>query len=316
MIDLHSHILPGQDDGAAEAEQLVLIRPSGVHTNAASCSLAMLPALDSASEAVPIKGNTRSAGARAGRALGLTLWVACTECLSGCSNLLPDASSVSEERPATTERSATARESAELARAAGQYIATSSPREVGYKIGPQDVLEISVFKAPELSKTAQVAEAGTINLPLVGDVSAAGRTAAELERELEAKLGAKYLKSPQVTVYVKEFNSQRVTVEGAVKKPGVYPIHGRNSLLESIAMAEGLDRQTASSSVVVFRTTNGVRSATRFDIDDIRSGRSDDPQVQQGDIIVVEDSTAKTAFQTFTNVAPVFTPLVYLALLL
>jgi polysaccharide biosynthesis/export protein len=308
MIDLHSHIL----DGAAEAEQLVLIRPSGVHTNAASCSLAMLPALDSASEAVPIKGNTRSAGARAGRALGLTLWVACTECLSGCSNLLPDASSVSEERPATTERSATARESAELARAAGQYIATSSPREVGYKIGPQDVLEISVFKAPELSKTAQVAEAGTINLPLVGDVSAAGRTAAELERELEAKLGAKYLKSPQVTVYVKEFNSQRVTVEGAVKKPGVYPIRGHDTLLGSIAVAEGLDRDPASSNVVVFRTAAGVRTATRYDIDDIHSGNSEDPPIHGGDVIVVDYSAAKAAFQTFIKILPLAYPLALL----
>ena len=301
MAELQSHVLPGRVDGAAVAEQLLLAQPSGVHANAAPCSLAMPLVLDCASEAVPIKRHTHPAGARAGRALGLALWAACAECLSGCSNLLPDASSVSEERPAATERSAAVRD-----------MATSSPKEVGYKIGPQDVLDISVFKAPELSKTVQVAEAGTINLPLVGYVSAAGRTAASLEHELEAKLGAKYLKSPQVTVYVKEYNSQRVTVEGSVKKPGVYPIRGHDTLLGSIAVAEGLDRDTASSNVVVFRTVAGVRTARRYDIDDIRSGNSEDPLIRGGDIIVVDDSAAKAAFQTFIKMLP----LAYLAPLL
>lgn len=245
----------------------------------------------------------------------MALWVACTGFLSGCSSFSGDSASLSQEQHASGEGSPATSDRIEPARAADKY-ASTTPGNSGYKIGPQDVLDITVFKAPDLSKSVQVAETGTINLPLVGEVRAAGKTAAEVERDLEAKLGAKYLKSPQVTVFVKEYNSQRVTVEGAVKKPGVYPIHGRNLLLESIAMAEGLDRETASSSVVVFRTTDGVRSAPRFDIDDIRSGKSEDPQVQQGDIIMVEESTAKTAFQTFTKVAPVFTPLVYLAPLL
>jgi polysaccharide export outer membrane protein len=264
---------------------------------------------------VVIQGLTPAA-AKVIRALGVALWVACTGFLSGCSSFSGDSASLSQEQRASGEGSPATSDRTELARAADKYGAFATPGNSGYKIGPQDVLDITVFKALDLAKTVQVAEAGTINLPLVGEVRAAGKTAAEVERDLEAKLGAKYLKSPQVTVFVKEYNSQRVTVEGAVKKPGVYPIHGRNLLLESIAMAEGLDRETASSSVVVFRTTNGVRSVPRFDIDDIRSGKSEDPQVQQGDIIVVEESTAKTAFQTFTKAAPVFTPLVYLAPLL
>src|SRR3984893_14599079 len=256
------------------------------------------------------------AAARVARAFGMALWVACAGFLSGCSSFSGNGVSFSQEQHAGSEGSLVASERIELARAADKYVASATPGNAGYMVGPQDVLDITVFKAPDLSKTVQVAEVGTINLPLVGKVGAAGKTAADLERDLEAKLGAKYLKSPQVTVFVKEYNSQRITVEGAVKKPGVYPIHGRNLLLESIAMAEGLDRETASSRVVVFRTTNGVRSVPRFDIDDIRSGKTEDPQVQQGDIIVVEESTAKTAFQTFTKAAPVFTPLVYLAPLL
>ncbi|MEZ5855394.1 MAG: polysaccharide biosynthesis/export family protein [Hyphomicrobiaceae bacterium] len=72
------------------------------------------------------------------------------------------------------------------------------------------------------SKSVQVANSGTINLPLVGDIVAAGRTARDIERDLSAKLGAKYLRNPQVTVFVKEYNSQRITVEGAVNKPDVF----------------------------------------------------------------------------------------------
>jgi polysaccharide export outer membrane protein len=312
MIDRRSHILPSLKDGAAETDRPLLARPSGALANAAPCSLTMPPAVDCALETIPIKRNARWAKARTGRALGLTLWAACTQFLSGCSDLLPASSSVFEERLPGTERSVAARDGAELARAARQYVAASTPGEVGYKIGPQDVLDITVFKAPELSKTVQVAEAGTINLPLVGDVGAAGTTAAGLERELEAKLGAKYLKSPQVTIYVKEFNSQRVTVEGAVKKPCVYPIRGHDTLLGSIAMAEGLDRDTASSNVVVFSTASGVRTATRYDIDNIRNGNSRDPPIHGGDVIVVDDSVAKAAFQTFIKMLPLAYPLAFL----
>src|SRR5262249_11741621 len=89
-----------------------------------------------------------------------------------------------------------------------------------YKIGHADVLDISVFKVPELARTVEVDESGTINFPPVGEVSVIGKTARDIEHDLAKRLGARYLRSPQVTVSVKEFNSQRVTVEGAVKSPG------------------------------------------------------------------------------------------------
>ena len=170
-----------------------------------------------------------------------------------------------------------------------------TPRTNGYRIGPLDVLEISVFKVPELSTSVQVAETGTINLPLVGEISASGRTAQDVERDLTAKLGAKYLRAPQVSVFVKEYNSQRVTVEGAVKKPGVYPMKGRMSLLQSIAMAEELD-PAYKSTVIIFRQADGERLAARFNIDDIKNGRSEDPPIHKGDVVVVNTSTTKKAF--------------------
>ncbi|HVX35738.1 MAG TPA: polysaccharide biosynthesis/export family protein, partial [Hyphomicrobium sp.] len=116
----------------------------------------------------------------------------------------------------------------------------SDPDSTAYKIGPFDVLDITVFRVPELSKTVQVAAMGTINLPLVGEVPAAGQTAQSVERDLTKRLGAKFLQSPQVNVNIREYNSQRVTIDGAVKKPGVYPIRGGTTLLQLIATAEGL----------------------------------------------------------------------------
>jgi polysaccharide export outer membrane protein len=196
----------------------------------------------------------------------------------------------------------TAADRGELSRTADKFQSMSKPGDRSYKVGPQDVLDVSVFKVPELTKSVQVADTGTINLPLVGEVAAAGKTAQEIERDLTKKLGAKYLQSPQVTVFVKEYNSQRVTVDGAVKKPGVYSIRGNTSLMQVIAMAEGLDTTTASSDVAVFRTVDGKRFAAHFDIDAIRAGRATDPLMQKGDVVVADTSTAKQVMNTIFKV--------------
>lgn len=201
---------------------------------------------------------------------------------------------------------------AEAGRLADQYVATSIPGNAGYRIGPQDVLEITVFMAPDLSKSVQVAEAGTINIPLLGAIRAAGKTPAALERDIEARLGVKYMKSPQATVFVKEYNSQRVTIEGAVRKPGVYPIRGDDTLLQVVARAEGLDREAASNNVIVFRNTAEGRQATRYDIGSIHAG-GHDPEVRRGDVIVVEDSDAKAAFRVLTRLLPLASPVMLVA---
>jgi polysaccharide export outer membrane protein len=172
-----------------------------------------------------------------------------------------------------------------------------------YKIGPGDVLDVSVFKVPELGRTVTVADTGTVNLPLTGEIVAVGRTPQDVEREVTRKLGAKYLQSPQVTVSIKEYNSQRVTVDGAVKRPGVFPYRSSVSLLQVIAMADGLDANS-DAAVVVFRQTAGERQAARFDIDAIRNGEAPDPAVKPGDVVVVGSSAAKEAFNNVLKVLP------------
>lgn len=201
-----------------------------------------------------------------------------------------------------TQSAAGAAQAAEELTKAAKLVSSSSGT-TPYKIGPQDVLDISVFKVPELSKTVQVADSGSINLPLVGEVPAVGKTAQDIERDLTKQFGDKYLQNPQVTVFVKEYNSQRVTIEGAVKKPGVYPIRGRSTLLQAIATAEGLT-EFAQSEVVIFREANGARTAAKFDIKAIRSGSAQDPNLLQGDTIVVATSEIATSFQYLLKTLP------------
>jgi polysaccharide export outer membrane protein len=173
-----------------------------------------------------------------------------------------------------------------------------------YKIGPLDVLEISVFKVPDLTKSLQVAEDGSINYPLIGQVQASGKTAKDLEQALAQKLGVKYLHDPQVTVLVKEFNSQRVTISGSIKTSGVYSIKGATSLMQLVAMAGDIDTATDSGDIVLFRTVNGQRAAAKFDIDDIKAGKAEDPEVQPGDVIVVDSSATKVALSNVLKVLP------------
>jgi polysaccharide export outer membrane protein len=188
------------------------------------------------------------------------------------------------------------------AKAASSFTAAAIPGNTGYKIGPQDVVEINVFQVADLSRTAQVNENGSIGLPLIGDVPAAGRTAQELEREIAGRL-TKYLQKPQVAVMMKEYNAQRITLEGAVKKPGVYPLRNRTTLLQTIARAEGFS-DIADTSVVVFRQTTRGQAAARFDVAAIRAGTAEDPTLQSGDVVVVGASTMKETMQSVMKFLP------------
>ena len=174
-----------------------------------------------------------------------------------------------------------------------------------YRIGPQDLLEVSVFLNEDLKREVRVNSVGQISLPLIGTVLAGGKTVEELERELMAAYGKSLLQNPQINVFIKEFTSQRVTIEGAVNKSGIYPIKGKTSLLQAIALAEGIDMNLAElDSILVFRTVNGQRMAAKFDLNLIRSGDAADPQIFGDDIIVVGVSNRKWAYRKFLESIP------------
>lgn len=110
-----------------------------------------------------------------------------------------------------------------------------------YKLGPEDVVTITVFNLPEMTQTARVENDGTINAKLLGPVPAAGLTTTELKKELERKWGKTYLEDPIVSIFVKQFHSTPISVVGAVAKPGLYQLPGPRTLVQVIAMAGGVN---------------------------------------------------------------------------
>lgn len=173
-----------------------------------------------------------------------------------------------------------------------------------YKIGPLDKISVSVFQVPDLDTTAEVNKSGYITFPLIGQVMVAGKTAPQLEKEIAAKLGATYLQSPQVSVKVTDYTSQRVTVDGAVQKPGIFPMTGSVSLLQAVASAQGLTEYADQGSVYVFRLANGKRTASHYDLSSIRSGKSPDPILQGGDVVIVDESGVRTTLRDLKYVSP------------
>lgn len=160
-----------------------------------------------------------------------------------------------------------------------------------YRIGAGDKLNVRVFQVTDLSFEELVVDtSGEIQLPLIGTVRAADRTPNELSSDIAGRLSAQYLRNPQVTVTVTEAASQKITIDGAVTKPGVYEMRGTTSLLQAVAMAEGPSRVADLSKVAVFRTVDGQRAVALFDLGAIRQGRADDPAVRGDDIIVVDTS--------------------------
>lgn len=174
-----------------------------------------------------------------------------------------------------------------------------------YRLGAQDLLKVTVFGVEALDRTIRVNADGQISLPLIGNAMAGGRSIPELEDELARQYAAGYLQDPQVSVFVEEFGSQRITVEGAVESPGIYPLTGRTTLLQAIALADGLDPLADLGGIVVFRRVDGKRLAAVFDMRELRSGRLDDPQLYGDDMVIVEQSDSKTAFRRIIESIPV-----------
>ena len=187
--------------------------------------------------------------------------------------------------------------------------------ESDYRIGSQDLLDIAVYGQAELTRTVRVNTRGKISLPLVGQVDAVGLTALQLENLLADRLSEAFLQNPQVTVFVKESISSRFTIEGAVGKPGVFPLQGQVTMLRAIALAGGQGSLGDLSNVKLFRTLrNGEREALTFDVDKIRVGEAPDPLIANDDLIVVGRSKARTALRDsiFGDILGIFNPLGFL----
>lgn len=164
-------------------------------------------------------------------------------------------------------------------------------------IGPFDRIAVSVFRAAEFNRSFDVDGAGEVVLPLIGTMTAGGKSADAFARDVEAALRGKYLRDPQVTVQIERSNNQKFTVEGEVEKPGTFPITGPTTLLQGIASAEGTTEFSRLEEVVIFRNVAGARMAALYNLDQVRRGTYPDPAIYAGDVIVVGDSPARRRFR-------------------
>lgn len=163
-----------------------------------------------------------------------------------------------------------------------------------YILGPEDVLEISVWKNNDLSKQVQVRPDGRISLPLVGDVSAVGKTASQLTEEIAGRLKS-YMENPTVSILVKEVNSYQIYVLGEVNKPGKFALKSKLTLLQAVTVAGGFTQVAARNKIVVFRFGKDSEGMTKIkaSYDDIviRDGSSQNIELKPGDLIVVPSET-------------------------
>jgi len=145
-----------------------------------------------------------------------------------------------------------------------------------FKLGPDDVVEVFVYKEPELSPTVVVRPDGKISLPLIGELMVNGKSALELQREVTQKL-AQYIAEPSVNVIVKEVNSAKVSVLGEVKTPGMYKIKDRATILDAVALAGGFTEYARRDKVTLIRIEpSGQQHWIQINVEDQIKGRKGD----------------------------------------
>ena len=186
-------------------------------------------------------------------------------------------------------------------------VAALAAQSRAYYIGPFDKLSITVYGIEELSSKAQVDGSGRLSVPLAGSIQAGGQTVSQLESEIAARLRARHVRDPQVTVNLEEVVSQTVAVDGEVREPGIYPVVGRMTLIQAIARAKGTTEYSRLEEVVLFRTVSGQRMAGVYNLAAIRRGAYADPEVYPADVVVVGDSPQRRVFRDLIASAPLLT---------
>jgi polysaccharide export outer membrane protein len=168
----------------------------------------------------------------------------------------------------------------------GTAAQAASATDASYKIGPQDVLKVDVWKEPEITRAVPVRPDGKISLPLLNDVQAAGLTAMELANTISEGL-KKFINNPQVTVTVTEINSRRVYVTGEVTRPGAYPLLPNMTALQALTSAGGFTQFANPKKIYVLRTQSGKQTKLPFNYKDVLNGKGSDVNLLPGDTIVV-----------------------------
>lgn len=193
-----------------------------------------------------------------------------------------------EEAKAAKNHAASPAASAASPAPASQTPAPGTQSEAPYKIGPQDMLQIDVWKEPEITRLVPVRPDGKISLPLLNDVQAAGLTPMELANVISDGL-KKYINNPQVTVSVSTINSRRVYVTGEVTKPGAFPLLPNMTVLQALTSAGGFTQFAKIKSIYVLRTDGAKQTKIPFNYKAVVGGKKpeDNIELQPGDTVVV-----------------------------
>jgi polysaccharide export outer membrane protein len=218
-------------------------------------------------------------------ALGVLLAIACvTQAMAG----QEQSSKPAAKSPPLA--AATAGAAAGAGAGAAAPVANNDPRVDGaapFQIGPEDILDISVWKNPELSRTVPVRPDGKVSLPLVNDIQAAGLTPATLREQVTERL-AEFIPTPEVSVMVREVHSRKVAVVGAVKTPGRFELKSPMTVLEVIALAQGFTDFASRDRIVVLRQTGTTTTRVPFNYRKIAEGVDQENFfVKPGDVVVV-----------------------------
>ena len=242
-------------------------------------------------------------------------WVVLLAALLGiaaCANA-PSTDMASSTSSAPTPAGTTGSPASSLTAAAGSMPSTPAPGPVAapndYRIGSGDLLKVEVFGVPDLNRSVRVNASGQISLPLIGPIQAGGLTAEQLAADIAAHLAKEYLQNPQVTIFIEEFTSQRVTVTGAVKTPNVFPLKGKTTLLQVVAEAGGPTSVANLSAVKILRPeSDSTRKVLEYDLAAIRAGEAPDPEIRGEDDVQVETSAAKDTAKQLTEFILPFWP--------
>ena len=166
--------------------------------------------------------------------------------------------------------------------------ASVCPAQERYKLQPGDILEVTVWKEPELSREVLIAPDGHVTLPLAGSVSARGKDATELEAELKTGL-KKYIEEPEVTVALKTVSGSRVFVIGKVNRPGMYLLDGTMDVMQALSLAGGMTTFADVDNITILRRQGERQVASRFRYNEVSKGNDLEQNVllESGDTVVV-----------------------------
>lgn len=218
--------------------------------------------------------------------------VACVLGSAGCAVPFMSASATPAQDPALIDAASDAggESVAEAAPAAAASAVTAAPPAIetdAFRIGPEDILDVQVWKNPDLSRIVPVRPDGKISLPLVNDIQAAGLTASELRLQVTERLSV-FVPSPEVSVIVREVHSPKVAVIGNVRMPGHYEMKSPATVLEFIARAQGLSEFADRGRIVVLRQNGAETTRIPFNYRKVAEGSEEDNfYLRPGDIIVV-----------------------------